>query len=90
MATDRWMDNEDVVHKYKCHNISHMWNLKYDTNELIYKTDSQTGNRLVVAKGAGGWGRESRSLELADANYYTENGSTRPYCREDGNIFNIL
>ena len=30
-----------------------MWNLKYDTNELIYETDSQTENRLVVAKGKG-------------------------------------
>ena len=29
-----------------------MWNLKYDTNEIIYETemDSQTENRLVVAK----------------------------------------
>ena len=37
-----------------------MWNLKYDTNELIYKTeaDSQTGNRLVVSKGEGGGGRD--------------------------------
>ena len=33
-----------------------MRNLKYDTNELIYKTDSQTEDRLVVAKGAGGGG----------------------------------
>ena len=37
-----------------------MWNLKYDTNELIYETetDSQTERRLVVAKGGGagrGW-----------------------------------
>ena len=30
--------------KDKYHMISHMWNIKYDTNELIYKTetDSQT------------------------------------------------
>ena len=30
-----------------------MWNLKYDTNEPIYETEteSQTENRLVVAKG---------------------------------------
>ena len=36
-----------------------MWNLKYDTNELIYQTetDSDIENRLVVAKGEGGWGR---------------------------------
>ena len=45
-----------------------MWNLKYDTNELIYEIDSQTQNRIVVAKeGEGGW---IGSLGLADANYY--------------------
>ena len=37
-----------------------MWNLKYDTNELIYEreTDSQTENRLVVAKREGQQGRD--------------------------------
>ena len=41
-----------------------MWNLKYNTNEPIYETetDSQTENRLAVAKvragrdGMGAWG----------------------------------
>ena len=35
-----------------------MWNLKYDTNEPIYKAerDSDIENRLVVAKGVGGGG----------------------------------
>ena len=35
--------------------ITYMWNLKYDTNELIYETETDTGieNRLVVAKRAG-------------------------------------
>ena len=31
-----------------------MWNLKYGTNELIYKTETE--NRLVLAKGK--WGGE--------------------------------
>ena len=33
-----------------------MWNLKYDTNELIYKIeiDSQTENKLMVTKGERG------------------------------------
>ena len=31
----------------------YMWNLKYNTNELTYKTDSQTGNRHVIAKTEG-------------------------------------
>ena len=37
-----------------------MWNLKYDTNEFIYETekDSDTDNRLLVAKGEEGWGRD--------------------------------
>ena len=50
-----------------------MWNLNYDTNECFYKTetDSQTENRLVVAKGeeggVEGWiGR----LGLTDTNDY--------------------
>ena len=29
--------------------ITYMWNLKYDTNELLYKTNAQTQNGLVVA-----------------------------------------
>ena len=38
--------------------ITYMWNLKYDTSELIYgtETDSQTENRHVTAKGSGGGG----------------------------------
>ena len=38
--------------------ITHMWNLKYDTNELIFKTetDSQTENKLMVTKGERGGG----------------------------------
>ena len=34
------------------YNITYMWNLKYNTNQHIYKTktDSQIENRLVIAK----------------------------------------
>ena len=51
-----------------------MWNLKYDTNELIYKaeTDSQTQKTelwLPMGQGEGeGW---NGSLGLVNANYYT-------------------
>ena len=53
-----------------------MWNLKYDTNELIYETetDSQTENKLVVAMGESvgeGW---VGSLGLAHGNYDVGNG----------------
>ena len=36
--------------------ITCKWNLKQDTNKLIYKTDSQTQNRLMAAKGDRGEG----------------------------------
>ena len=35
-----------------------MWNLKYDTDELIYETDTHTENILVLAKGEVGWGKD--------------------------------
>ena len=41
-----WMDLEIIIlsevsqtEKDKYHDITYMWNLKYDTNELIYKTE---------------------------------------------------
>ena len=50
------------------YDITYMWNLKYATNEPIYKTktDSDTENTLVVAKGEG----RTEGLGLADVNYY--------------------
>ena len=43
-----------------------MWNLKYNTNECIYKTgiDSQTKNRLLVAKVKDGAVGRIGSLEV--------------------------
>ena len=35
-----------------------MWNVKYDTNEHIYETETDSQNTLVVAKGEEGWGRD--------------------------------
>ena len=32
------------------YDITYMWNLKYDTNQHIYEIDSQTENRLVIAR----------------------------------------
>ena len=31
------------------YDITYMWNLKYDTNELIYETDSDIENKLMDA-----------------------------------------
>ena len=49
-----------------------MWNLKYDTNELIYKTeiDSQTQKTYLWLPKRKGWGGEIRNLELTDTRYY--------------------
>ena len=40
------------------YDIAYLWNLKYGTNEPTYRTDTDTENRLVTAKGereGGGW-----------------------------------
>ena len=64
-----WMDPEVFIlskserERQITYDITYTWNLKYDANELINETetDSQTENRLVVAKGwwrdgVGDWG----------------------------------
>ena len=59
-----WMDLETIIlrevrERQISYDITYMCNLKYDTNELIYKTetDSQRENKLMVTKGeSGGWG----------------------------------
>ena len=47
--------NQDDKEKY---HITYMWNLKYDTNELICKTERLTDieNKLMVTKGEAGGG----------------------------------
>ena len=85
-----WMDLEIIIlsevsqKRQIPYNITYMWNLKYNTNDLVYETEtnSQTENRLMVAEVVGGL-RQGRTgiLGLADANSYTENGLTvRSYC----------
>ena len=53
--------------------ITYTWNLKYDTNEPIYETETNlrdTENRLLVAKGR--WVGEGciGSLGLGEANWH--------------------
>ena len=54
------------------YDITYMWNLQYDTDELIYKAeiDSQTQRSDLLPRG--GWEEEGwpESLGLVDANYY--------------------
>jgi len=46
--------------KDKYHDITYVWNLKYDTNEHIHEieTDSQTYRTNVLVMGEGEWWRE--------------------------------
>ena len=62
-----WMDLEIIIlsevnqtETQTSYDITYMWNLKKnDTNELIYKTetDSDLENELMVSRGKGGEGR---------------------------------
>ena len=82
-----WMDLEIIIlsksdrERQIPDNITFMWNLKYDTNELIYETetDLQTENRLVVTKGEWVGERRTGISELADVNYYGINNNVLPY-----------
>ena len=47
-----------------------MSNLKYDTKEPIYRTETDVENRLVVAQGEGEGVGGTGSLGSVDANYY--------------------
>ena len=74
------------------YDITYTWNLKYDTDEPIYETESWTkridwwlprGRQLTE-----GW---SRMLGLADVSYYIQNRKTaRSYCIAQGSIINII
>ena len=45
--------------KDKYHDITNMWNLKYDPNELICETEIGIANKFMVTKGERGWGRSN-------------------------------
>ena len=47
-----------------------MWILKYDTNELIYITETDLQHREQTCGYQGEGGSRREGLGLADANYY--------------------
>ena len=60
-----WMDLEIIILSEVSHterqipyNVTYVSNLRYDTNELIYKTgtDSDIENKLTLSRGEGGAG----------------------------------
>ena len=52
------------------YDITYMWDVKYDTNEPIYKTETDSKD-IENRHGGRGW---TGSLGLVDANYYIQNG----------------
>ena len=64
------MSKSEREKKISC-DITYMWNLKYGTNEPIYKTDtdSQTQRTYLWLQGGKGLDkRRTRNVELADIN----------------------
>ena len=53
-------------------NITFMWNIKYDKNDLTYKTeiDSDIENKLMIIKRKKVREGQIRNLGLSDTNYY--------------------
>ena len=49
------------------YNITYMWNLKYDTNELIYRieTDHGHGEQIYGCQGGGRGSRIDREFEIS-------------------------
>ena len=43
--------------KDKYYDITNMWNLKYDPNELICGREIDIANKFMFTKGERGWGR---------------------------------
>ena len=52
------------------YDITCMWNLKYDTNELIYETETDTDIKKETYDYQMGKVEWVRSLGLTDTNYY--------------------
>ena len=77
------------------YDISYMWNLKYDTNELTYttETDSQTWRTDLRLPPARGWGLSGRDWEFGVDKcklLHFEWISKRSYCVAQVTISSIL
>ena len=78
---------EDKYHM----SITYMWNLKKDTNELIYKTeiDSKTENKLMITKGEVGGGINYK-FEIGKVKLTCIKKKTMSYYIAQGTIFMII
>ena len=94
-----WVDLEIIIlskvikRKTIAYDITYMQNLKYGTNEPIYKTetDSQTQKQTCGRQGKEDEEEWIGGLGLADINYCIRNRETTGfYCSAQRTIFNIL
>ena len=73
------------------HHITYMWNLKYDTNKLIYKTETDPQREHTCGfQGEGGWGRVDWESGVSRWKLLYREWITRSYCRAQGMVFHSL
>ena len=76
------------------YDITYMWNLKYDTNEPICETETESWTQRThwgLPKGRGLEEVCSGRLGLADESFHIENGwMTRSYCIAQRTMFALL
>ena len=63
----RWSQSE--WERLMPYDINYMWNLKYDTNEPIYKTERRDREQTCSCQGGGIWERDGVGGWLADISY---------------------
>ena len=65
--------NQTEIEKY--YMILHIWNLKKNSNEYMYKTEIDSWHKKLKVTKKGDGGREGQiwDMVLTDTNYYTQN-----------------
>ena len=69
-SDDHTKSSKPEKERQMLYDITCMWNLKYNRNELIHEAERDYRDRLVVAKTGGCGAGYFGPLGLADANYY--------------------
>ena len=73
------------------YDVTYMWNLKYDTNESIYETESGAQRIDWWLPRGGVWGGMEWETGVSRCKLvYIEWTNTRSYCTAQGTIVNIL
>ena len=96
-----WIDLKIIIlseisqkEKDKCHMISHIWNLKYNTIELIYEIETgrqKIGIDNIGCQGGGFWERDGvgGQGQQTEAFMYRKKNPTKSYCITQGIIYPV-